>query len=108
MIEIKFDKIFVLDDGKYLIGYQEYHNFEQPDRSIKPEKVDAIMLISAENDRIQTSDPDGIERDYWLNKIGVLSDDDFQASAKKLQNKKKRQALYELLDKEFRKPEASG
>jgi len=103
MIEIKFDKVFILDDREHLIGYQEYQNFEQPDGSIKPEKVDAIMLITAQENGFTQSDPDGAERDYWLNKIGILSDDDFQASAKKLQAPTDRRKLYELLNKEFGK-----
>lgn len=101
MIEIKFDKVFILDDEKHLIGYQEWQNFEQPDGSIKPERVNAIMLITADEDGFKQSDPDGVERDYWLNQIGVLDDDSFQKSAKKLGAKEERKKLFDLLKKEF-------
>ena len=101
MKEIKFDKIFALDDEKRLIGLQEYQNFEQGDGSIKTEKVNAIMVIEAQEGKLIYLDPDGVERSYWLNRIGLLSDKEFQAEAVKLKLKDDRKKLYELLRQEY-------
>lgn len=100
MIDIKFDKVFLVDE-KRMIGLQEYQRFEQPDGSIKEEKVNAIMLIEANGDSLQWYDPDGAEKDYWLNKIGLLSDKEFQAKTSGLKVKEERRALYDLLKQEY-------
>ena len=101
MKEIKFDKIFVLDDDEHLVGLQEYQNFEQDDGSIKAEKVNAIMVIEAQGDKLTYLDPDGVERSYWLNRIGLLSDKEFQAETVQLKLKDDRKKLYELLRQEY-------
>ena len=100
MMEFQFDKVFVLDDGKHAIGYQEYQTIIDDNEIRHKFKGDAILLLTAKGDKIETSDPDGAERDYWLNQIGILSDDEFQVSAKKLQAPEDRKALYNLLDNE--------
>ena len=99
MREMFFTNVFVIDD-QHLIGYEEFTDVRQEDGSIESEKVDAIMLITASGNKLMLSDPDGAERDYWLNRIGVLNDEDFQASAKELQAPEDRKALYDLLDDE--------
>ena len=100
MIEIKFDKVFFVND-QYMVGLQEYQNFEQEDGSIKEELVNAIVVIEAQGDALTWYDPDGVEKDYWLNKIGLLSDKEFQTKASGLKVKEERRALYDLLKQEY-------
>ena len=80
---------------------RDYQNFEQDDGSIKTEKVNAIMVIEAQGDKFTYLDPDGVERSYWLNRIGLLSDKEFQAEAVKLKLKDDRKKLYKLLRQEY-------
>jgi len=84
-------------DATRMIGYQEYQ-FINDERV----KTDSILLIEIGNDGFLFSDPDGAERDYWLNRIGVLSDEDFVQSAKAIEAKEERGKLHQLLDKEFK------
>ena len=83
-------------DATRMVGYQEYQ-FINDERV----KTDSILLIEIGNDGFLFSDPDGAERDYWLNRIGVLSDADFVESGKAIQAKEDREKLYHLLDEEF-------
>lgn len=87
--------LYPLDD-ETMIGYQEYQTINDVRT-----KTDSILLIQIVNSRFVFSDPDGAERDYWLNRIGALSDGDFVKSAKAIKAKKGKQELYQLLDKEF-------
>ena len=99
--EFIFDKVFVCDDGRYVIGLQEYQNFEQEDGSIKAERVNAVMVMEARGNEFISFDPDVPEKSFWLNKIGVLSDEEFQEDAKKIATKEDRRKLYDMLKGEF-------
>lgn len=90
------EKLYPIDDMT-IVGYQEYQTING-----QVVKTDSMLLIRAVNNSFQFSDPDGTERDYWLNKIGVLSDKAFVESAKIIQAKGDREKLYHLLDKEFK------
>jgi len=46
-------------------------------------------------------EPDGGERLYWLEKFGMITEEEFQEEAKKLSSQNERQKLYELLDAEL-------
>ena len=83
-------------DSTTMVGYQEYQTIN--DERVK---TDSILLIEIGNDGFVFSDPDGTERDYWLNRIGVLSDEDFIQSAKAIKAKDERRKLHELLGKEL-------
>ena len=86
-------------DNRTLV-YVTYPRVEEPDGKIVTLTEPSLLIIQAKESRLMISDPDGAERDYWLNRIGVLSDEDFQASAKKLQAPEDRKVLYDLLDDE--------
>ena len=84
-------------DETTMVGYQEYQTINDVRT-----KTDSILLVQIVNNSFEFSDPDGAERDYWLNRIGILSDEAFVKSAKIIEAKGQREKLYHLLDKEFK------
>lgn len=51
--------------------------------------------------KLQVLDPDGAERLYWMEKFGMMTEEDFQAEVAQLAPETERKKLYELLKKEF-------
>lgn len=64
----------------------------------------AIIKISEPDDNgkyhLNVTDPDGAERLYWLDRLGLLSEDELMAEAEKLKREQKR-TLYEKLKLDF-------
>jgi hypothetical protein len=51
---------------------------------------------------LSIEEPDGAERLYWLEKFGMITEEEFQEEAQKLTSVVKRRRLYELLGEEFK------
>ena len=90
------EKLYPLDDYT-IVGYQEF-------QTVRGERVktDSILVVKIENGKLHFSDPDGVERDYWLNRIGVISDEDFVVSGNKIKAKEDKRKLLDLLKGEFK------
>jgi hypothetical protein len=70
-------------------------------------RYNTVMIVrpiyNKEDNRAELSieEPDGAERLYWLEKFGMITEEEFRGEAKKLSSAKERRRLYELLGKEF-------
>lgn len=70
-------------------------------------RYNSVMIIKpvidkkTEEPRLKTSDPDGTERLYWLEKFGMITSEEFQVEVSKLTSSTERKNLYEMLKKEF-------
>ena len=51
--------------------------------------------------KLETFDPDGAERIYWMDKFGMMTEEDFEAEVAKLEPQEARKKVYEMLRKEF-------
>lgn len=62
----------------------------------------SVMIIRATEDgKLETTEPDGAERLYWLEKFGMVTEEEFQAEVAKVKSRTGREKLYELLKGEF-------
>ncbi len=63
--------------------------------------IKPVVIKRTGEPRLKTSDPDGAERLYWLEKFGLITEEEFQAEVQKLAPLTGRKKLYEMLKKEF-------
>lgn len=70
-------------------------------------RYNSVMIIKPVIDKktkepkLETSDPDGAERLYWLEKFDMITEEEFQADVQRLAPLTERKKLYEMLRKEF-------
>lgn len=70
-------------------------------------RYNSVMIIKPVIDektkepRLKISDPDGVERLYWLEKFGMITEEEFQADVQRLAPLPERKKLYEMLKKEL-------
>ena len=60
-----------------------------------------IVIRAMDGSELITSEPDGSERLFWLEKFGMITEEDFYVETQKLSSKASRENLYKLLRKEF-------
>jgi hypothetical protein len=69
-------------------------------------RYDSIAIITPVNIggqlKLQMSEPDGAERAYWLDRFGLLPEDELQAEFEKTKPNQRKQ-LFDQLKKEFEK-----
>ena len=63
--------------------------------------IKPIMGRKPKKPKLKILEPDGAERLYWLEKFGMITDEEFQAEAQQLAPQTERRKLHELLKKEF-------
>ena len=89
-------------DGKRLIAFDSRYNSVM---LIEPEIV--ILKVTPVEAEVEaeagfvTSCPDGLERDYWLYKLGVITGDELDESAHKAGYRVEGRELWQLLEDEF-------
>jgi len=74
-------------------------------------RENSLMIIkpTQDGDRLilETSEPDGYERYYWLDKLGLLPEEELTTFYKEVKTEKERKAIYETLKGEFDAPRAA-
>jgi len=66
----------------------------------------SIMIVRPAKDKegnleLEVTEPDGAERLYWLEKFGIITEEDFQVEVEKLAPITERRKLYDMLKKEL-------
>ena len=75
-------------------------------------RYDSIMVIMPKKDGegnlfLEESEPDGFDRYYWLEKFGLLPEEELNEIMSNLQTSKDRKDAYEKLKLEFDAPRAA-
>ena len=80
---------------------------EQITLALFDNRYNSIMVIKpiinedSGKPELDVLEPDGAERLYWLEKFGMITEEEFQAEVKQLAPQANRLKLYQLLKKEY-------
>lgn len=81
---------------------------EQATLALFDNRYNSIMIIKpiikekTGEAKLEVLEPDGAERLYWLEKFGMITDEEFQAEVLLLTSQTERKKLFEILKKEFK------
>jgi len=81
-------------------------NMEEAILALFDNRYNSIMIIKPiideqGNPHLEVIEPDGVERLYWMEKFGMITEAEFQDEVGRLASKNERQKLYKLLKKEL-------
>ncbi len=91
----------LLEDGAILGLFDPRYNAVKIVKPYVVEIRDEKENVIGHEARLSASDPDGAERLYWLEKFGMITEEEFQEESAKITDKSGKKKLYELLKKEF-------
>ena len=84
----------IVSDDELVTALFDGREGEESIMLIKPVQKDGKIIL-------ETSQPDGIERYYWLNKFGLLPDAELNSMYKQQSAERERREIYDKLKKEF-------
>ena len=81
-------------------------NMEEAILALFDNRYASIMIVRPAKDKegnleLGVTEPDGAERLYWLEKFGIITEEDFQVEVEKLAPITERRKLYDMLKKEL-------
>jgi len=97
----------VEEDGVIMALFDNRYNAIKVIRALVVELKNDAGEVVGHKPRLEAFDPDGAERVYWLEKFGMITEEELAEEAAKLKGVEK-EKLYNRLEKELDKPDTQA